>query len=266
MQCFTYCLASQINVNHLEQYLVTLKIYKTEKQWNGLEIQLPGNQRWLYVFTNGTLVTWGLKRYEVKEFYDLLKNYCLKPVEAPIVDGYSYRLGHKTAIKPHPWFHVEMLTLEDDDSELKLSLSYGFSQSIKLKYYETRMEKLVEHYSPLIEELYTKGKMSIPRKRMREILGEILAAKSEINLVGNFLYQPKFFWQHPNLETYYTMLERYLDIPERAETLNHQLNTLSEVFDMFNSHLESRHASFLEIIIIVLIGFEILFSALQLYY
>jgi uncharacterized Rmd1/YagE family protein len=266
MQCFTYCLASQINVNRLEQYLLTLKIYKTEKQWNGLEIQLPGKNQCLYVFTNGTLVTWGLKKFEVKPYYDLLRPFCLKHVEAPIVDGYSYSIGGQTTIKPHAWFHVEMITLQEDDREIKLSLSYGFSQSIKLKYYESRMEKLVERYNPLIQELYTRGKMSIQRRRMREIIGEILAAKSEINLVGNFLYQPKFFWQHPNLEKYYIMLERYLDIPERAETLNEQLNTLSEVFDMFHSHLESRHASFLEIIIIVLIGVEIIFSALNLYF
>lgn len=266
MQCFAYCLASQINLNRLEQHLLSLKLYQTEKHWNALEIRLRDDVQCLYVFTNGTFVSWGIKKHEARKFYDILKRFSQKLLDWPIVEGCSYSVGGKTTIKPHAWFHVDMITLKDDDRELKLSFSYGLSQSIKLKYYENRMEKLIEQYNPLIEQLYLKGKMSTSRRRMREIIGEILAAKSEINLVGNFVSYPKFFWQHPNLETYYTMLERYMDISERAETLNHQLNTLSEVFDMFNSHLESRHSSFLEIIIIVLIGIEIIFSGLNLYF
>src|SRR3990167_5925309 len=187
MQCFAYCLSNQINVNRLEQYLLTRKVYQTEKHWNALEIRLLEDFNCVYVFTNGTFVTWGLNKHEAREFYEILKPFCQKLLDSPIFEGYSYSVGGKTTIKPHAWFHVDMITLKDDDRELKLSFSYGLSQSIKLKYYENRMEKLIEQYNPLIEQLYTKGKMSTSRRRMHEIIGEILAAKSEINLVGNFV-------------------------------------------------------------------------------
>lgn len=47
-------------------------------------------------------------------------------------------------------------------------------------------------------------------------------------------------------------------------SLNPQLDTLNEVFDMLNTYLENRHSHFLEIIIIVLILTEIIFNVLHL--
>ena len=43
-------------------------------------------------------------------------------------------------------FDVDCLKIENDNDELKLSLSYGFSQSVKLQYFETILEKLIEKF------------------------------------------------------------------------------------------------------------------------
>jgi hypothetical protein len=91
-------------------------------------------------------------------------------------------------------------------------------------------------------------------------------AKSEMNLINNFLYHPKFFWRHPSLEEFYTLLERYLHIPRRINAINHRLNTLNEIFDMFNSYLENRHSTSLELIIIALIAIEIIFGVLNFHF
>ena len=105
--------------------------------------------------------------------------------------------------------------------------------------------------------------MPITRNKIRQIIGEILGAKSEMNLISNFLYHPKYFWQHPTLEAHYTMLERYLHIQRRVNAINHRLDTLNEIFEMFNGYLENQHSHNLEIIIIVLIALEIVFPMLN---
>ena len=94
----------------------------------------------------------------------------------------------------------------------------------------------------------------------------ILQAKSELNLISNFLYHPKYFWQHPTLEVHFIMLERYLHIQRRVNAINHRLDTINEIFDMFNGYLENRHAKSLEIIIIILISIEIVFDVLNYYF
>ncbi len=181
-------------------------------------------------------------------------------------DEFSYQIGNRTSIESHDFFDVDCLTIEDNSDELRLSLSYGFSQSVKLQYFETIIEALIEKYNPMIQSLTIEGAMPISRKQIRQVIGEILGAKSEMNLISNFLYHPKYFWQHPTLEAHYTMLERYLHIQRRVNAINHRLDTLNEIFDMFNGYLENRHAHALEVIIIVLITIEIVFAVLNLHF
>lgn len=196
----------------------------------------------------------------------MFKLYADKPVSFLVRDEFSYRISDKIAIEPHDYFDVDCISIDDDSDDLKLSLSYGFSQSVKLQYFETKIDALIEKYNPLIQSLSHKGQMPISRNQIRQVIGEILGAKSEMNLISNFLYHPKYFWQHPTLEEYYTMLERYLHIPRRVNALNHRLDTINEIFDMFNGYLENRHSHSLEIIIIFLIAIEIIFGVLNIHF
>jgi len=269
MECLTYCIASKIDLSRLDNY------YKTSGLDNGairfrdvLKLTPEGGKQIIFIFRNGTIVSWGIKRYHIHAYIETIKQFAEKPIPFAVHDEFICSLGDKTAIEPHGYFEVDCLTIDRDidNDDLKLSLSYGFSQSVKLQYFETILEALIDKYTPLIHSISAKGHMKVKRKQLRKIVGELLGAKSEMNLISNFLYHPKYFWQHPSLEEYYIMLERYLHIQRRVNAINHRLDTLNEIFDMFNSYLENRHSHHLEIIIIVLITVETLFSAMNFHF
>ncbi|ARG98648.1 RMD1 family protein [Legionella micdadei] len=265
MECLSYCIANSIDLSRLDTYFKTsLPGYSSLRTRDVLKINRADTSNTLiFVFKNGTVVSWGVKRHQVKNYLNIINQFADRPVSFLVRDEFSYKIGEKTAIEPHGFFDVDCLTMDDDSDELKLSFSYGFSQSVKLQYFETIIEALIEKYNPMMQSLSSKGHMPISRNKIRQIIGEILGAKSEMNLISNFLYHPKYFWQHPTLEEYYTMLERYLHIQRRVNAINHRLDTLSEIFDMFNGYLETRHSHSLEIIIIVLIAIEIVFDVLN---
>ena len=265
MECLSYCIANSIDLTLLDNHFkANFQDYQVVKSRGVLKLSAPSDKNhMLFVFKNGTIVTWGLKRYQVKSYLQTIQLFADRPIPFLVRDEYSYQIGDKTAIEPHGFFDVDCFTLGEDNEELKLSLSYGFSQSVKLQYFEKVIETLIDKYSPLIQKLSNKGKMPISRNKIRQIIGEILHAKSEMNLISNFLYHPKYFWQHPNMQEYFIMLEHYLHIQRRVNALNHRLDTLNEIFDMFNSYLENRHAHILEIIIIILIMIEIIFAAVN---
>ena len=201
----------------------------------------------------------------LKPYLDTIQSLVDKPVSIIVHDEFHFQEGDKTTIEPHDYFDVDCLSLEDDSDELKVSLSYGFSQSVKLQYFETILEALIEKNNPMIQSLSHTGRMLVSRREIQQIIGEILGAKSELNLISNFLYHPKYFWQHPTLEEHFTMLERYLHIQRRVHAINHQLDTLNEIFEMFDSYLNNRHGNRLEIAIIILIALEIAISVLNLH-
>ncbi len=264
MECLSYCIANSIDLSRVDQYYKSQHSgYLAVRSREVLKLT-PNNiqDALIFVFKNGTVVSWGIKRHGMKAYLERIVSFANKPVSFWVHDELSYRLGEKTAIQPHDYFDVDCLSIDPDmdNDELKLSLSYGFSQSVKLQYFETVLEVLIDKYNPLIQSLSSKGQMQVSRKQIRQVIGEIISAKSEMNLISNFLYHPKYFWQHPTLEEYYIMLERYLHIQRRVNAINHRLDTLNEIFDMFNGYLENRHAHSLEIIIIVLIALEIVFN------
>jgi len=265
MECLSFCIANTIDLVRLDIFLkMHAKDYISIKSRDVLKL-VPSTEKsqLVFIFKNGTVVFWGIKRHQVNEYLDMARACADKSILLDIHDEFSYNLGNKISIEPHDVFDVDCLTIDEDSDELKLGLSYGFSQSVKLQYFETIIEGLIDKYNPYIKTLSQKGKMVINRDQIRQVIGEILGAKSEMNLISNFLHHPKFFWQHPTLEEYYIMLERYLHIQRRVNTINHRLDTLNEIFDMFNRYLENRHAHNLEIIIIILIFIEIIFEVMM---
>jgi len=267
VECLSYCIGNQIDLSGLDNfYKNNLYDHIATKYRDVLKLtHTKSPECLLFIFKNGTVVTWGIKRYAVHLYLTDIKQFTQKPITFRVRDEFIYKSGMKTAIEPHDYFEVDCLTIDQefDSHDLKLSLSYGFSQSVKLQYFETVLESLIEKYTPLMHALSNKGPLRIGRRKIRNVIGEIVGAKSEMNLLSNFLYHPKYFWQHPTLEEYYIMLERYLHIQRRVNAINHRLNTLNEIFDMFNDYLENRHSHHLECVIIVLITIEILFAAIN---
>lgn len=268
MECLSFCIAKTIDLSRIDNHFKNSSVeFTSMKTRDVLKLSANNNKNHtLFIFKNGTLVSWGIKRYQIHEYLNTIKLLIDKPTTLSVHDEFHYQYGDKTTIEPHDFFDVDCLTMEDCSDELKLSLSYGFSQSVKLQYFETIIDALIEKYNPMMQTLSLTGEMQISRTQIQQIIGEILGAKSELNLISNFLYHPKYFWQHPTLEEHFTMLERYLHIQRRVNAMNHRLDTLNEIFEMFNGYLDIRHSHNLEIIIIVLIVIEIVVAVLNLHF
>lgn len=268
MECLSFCIAQTIDLQRLDQFVKTsCPEYISVKTRDVLKLtKQEADDQLVFIFKNGTLVSWGIKRYEMEAFLSTIKPYVDKPVAIFVHDEFHYQIGGTTSIEPHDFFDVDCLTIEEDSDDIKLSLSYGFSQSVKLQYFETIIEALIEKYNPMIQTLSHHGQMPVSRQQIQQVIGEILGAKSEVNLISNFLYHPKYFWQHPILADNFSMLERYLHIQRRINAINHRLDTLNEIFDMCNVYLQNRHSHNLEIIIIVLITIEIIVGVLKFYF
>ena len=209
-------------------------------------------------------MTWNLSRRETENVLMQTKRFRLQAYRSAEQDDFSYRITGKTNIQPHNYFNVDIITLSEDENDLRLAITYALSQSIKLKSYENHLESLIKQHTGLIRDLATKGKIKLSRKRIMRVMGLIFIAKDQINLKSEYYNPPKFFWQHASYNSDYLLIENYLDIPKRVAALNQKLDTLNEMFTMLNSQLQHQHSSVLELVIILLIAIEIFFSIFSL--
>jgi uncharacterized Rmd1/YagE family protein len=262
MRCVSFCPTESYRLAAIAGFFRTQGV--NVKQYRKvLHISYPSREGDIFIFSYGCLVTWGLLRSEEKQLLEQLIPFSVNPLTATEIGRYVYRYGDRTEMATHDRFNIDIIVLESEGVQLKLAISYGLAQSIQLESYESAVQKTIEQNSHYPEQLAKKGHIDLSQKEVSRRMGQIFLARSSINLNSEYLAAPEYFWEHPSLEDYYNMTEKFLDIPRRVSTLNQKLDVLHELFDMLSSQLQHRHSNRLETVIILLILVEIVISLLM---
>jgi uncharacterized Rmd1/YagE family protein len=262
MRCVSFCTAKVYLLadlaNHFKNKKYQVKIFR-----NVLHVHIVEQSTDMFFFSHGCFVSWDLKHRFEKALLEEIKPFSKEPLDKIETDYFSFVYGEDTTLETHDRFNADIITLESDNIQIKLAISYGLAESIKLEYYEELIKNTIRKNSQLPEELAKTGKIFLSRKAISQRMGEIFIEMSSVNLNSGYLDVPEYFWRYPNLESYYTMTEQFLDITRRVTALNQRLDVLHQFFDMLTGQLQFQHSSLLEMIIIILILIEIVISLVQ---
>lgn len=220
----------------------------------------PGD---IFFFNHGSFVCWGFKKVFEDKLLENINDFAIQPLIRFETDQFYYCYGDEISIDTHERLRLDIITLDSDDPQIKLAMSYGLSQSIKLETFEEAIKEAIQKNSILPEEMASRGVISLSRRAIFKRMGEIFIARSSINLNIEYLDAPEFFWRNPNLEVHYVMIKKFLDISSRVMALNQKLDLLQELLDILNSQVQYSHSTLLESIIILLIAVEIMISLFQ---
>lgn len=262
LRCVSFCTAGSYDLLGLASFFKK-KGYFTRISRDALHvtnIKRPGD---IFFFNHGCFVSWGFRKGFENKLLEYVKDFSIQPLVSIEADHFYYRYGEETTIDTHEKMRLDIITLDSEDSKIKLAISYGLAQSIKLASFEESIKDAVKKNSCLPEEIASRGTISLSRRAIFKRMGEIFITRSSINLNIEYLDAPEFFWRNPNLEPFYIMPKKFLDIPSRVMALNQKLDVLQELLDILNSQVQHRHSSLLESIIILLIMVEIMFSLFQ---
>jgi len=259
MRCVSFCTADRYDLQAVAAFFKK-QAYQAQFYRNVLHICDPGSSANLFFFTQGCFVSWGLKKRNEQNLIRDLKPFCIGSLEQFETDHFVYRYGQETKLTSHEKLNMDIITLDSDNIRLKLAISYGLAQSIKLEYYEALIQRTIQNNGHIPLQLAKHGKIKMSRAAISKRMGEIFMQRSHVNLNSEFLDVPEYFWRYPSMETYYVMVSNFLEIPHRVEALNKKLDTLYEIFGVLTNQLQHKHSSLLEWIIILLIFLEIILS------
>lgn len=262
MRCASFCTGKTYRLAAILHHYKD-RGYLTTMEGQVLQVHSPETDKTIFFFSHGSFVSWGFSSREEKEIAKAIKPFTIAPLKIVEARFFLCRFGGITKISPPKRFNTEIITLESEDVDLKLAISYGLAQSIKLEAYEEFIQQTIKKNLVIIDELSEKGTISLSSKAISKRKGEIFLARSSVNLNSDFLDVPEYFWEHPNLESYYELTAQFLDIDSRVTALNQQLDVLHELFDMLTGELQHKHSSLLEMIIIILIFIEIILTTFQ---
>lgn len=208
-------------------------------------------EAWLFEY--GILVSWNMTEDSRLALCHDLKPLIVGTEKLVASEDYSY------SIDPGVEFSVrhDVLSLPDNEPLHRLALSHAFAQSHKLSFFESEAQSVIANNSYISKELASSGKVPLSRKELAKLRGVLFETSSDITLHFNLLDTPEFFWDYPELESYYKSMAKYLDLTPRIDILNRKLEIIREFLEVLASEQNHKHSAFLEWIIIVLIAVDI---------
>lgn len=262
MRCSSYFIGNALSLNKVIKFCKRHKY--THQLFNDVvHVKLPDCID-IYYFKNGTMVTWNLNKKISRVFAEEAKEFADEENKIFIEEHFIYYYGDKTMMKSHAYFNAEIITLAEDDDEIRLAVSYGLAHSVKMSFYQRLLFDMTDKYSYIVRQLAETGRINLRRKEIAQIIGAIFWVKSSVNLRSEYLHIPHYFWQHTSLESTYLMVERYMDLSKRLSMLNQKLDILNEIFNLLSNELQHQHSTKLEWVIIILITVEIIFNIIPL--
>ncbi len=207
----------------------------------------------IFIFPYGCVSIWGLTEEEEGTFINDIKAFEVDSLLVATMDTSVYDYGDVTLINEED----DEIILESTDGLIKLSLSHGLTQSVKMEAFEQSIARTIQKTHHLPDELARTGKISMSRKKLSQKIGALFAERNSINLHCDILDTPEFFWRRPRYETYYHLASEYMDIKQRLDILNKRLDVIHELYDILSNELKHAHSSRLEWIIILLIVMEV---------
>jgi uncharacterized Rmd1/YagE family protein len=256
MDIIAYCTASSYQIKPLFDFLKASHPAQLYRDVIALDISTAFEKKCIFIFPYGASVFWNIPKESIQALLAEWKTFETDPIEIEI-DEFTYTVGDTAKVIE------DEITLPNDDVETKLAISHGIAQSVKLNSFETAILKTFNTTRFIPVDLAKTGKIPLSRNEIRKKMGEIFLERATITLHVDALDPPDFFWEYPELESYYKMITSYLDLLPRVEVLNKRLTIIHELFEVLGTELNHQHSSHLEWTIIILIVIEVVISIIK---
>src|SRR5580704_8837689 len=146
-----------------------------------------------------------------------------------------------------------------------LVVSDVLAKSVVLAHDEREVAKVFERIEPFVRELATSGKFHRNRRGILTLIGEALLVQHNVSGRVAITDKPDALWDRPDLERLYARLEDEYELIGRVETLNRKLAVVADTADTLADIIDTRRSLRLEIIVVLLIGFEIVIGISQIF-
>lgn len=248
-QCIAYGYSKQFSLPALRKYLS--QGYRVTEYREVFHLKTDGD---IFVFPYGVVVFWNSKTETRLKLKNALAPIMIDPLNEAIEDQFEFSFNSERFR-----IHEDHIQLLEENPLIMLALSHGIAQSVKLVELENQAAQTINNTAYIPQNMARTGSTQLNRKEIAKMRGQLFLVESDINHHYSLLDTPEFFWEYPELESYYQDIARYLDTQARVEILNQKLQMIHKLFDMLADEQKHKHSSLLEWIIIWLIAVEIFF-------
>lgn len=152
------------------------------------------------------------------------------------------------------------LVLPSINQERLGAVAQTLAQSVAMEYYELVVTQAKLQVLSLLDVVRRKGRIATPAMKLNCQIADASMAQAEVVGVLHLLDKPDILWNDAEMESIYADLRNAFDLEERFKAIEYKIETIKETLRII---LEARNSALtqrLEIVVILLVGIEVLFS------
>ena len=156
------------------------------------------------------------------------------------------------------------ICLQSLSPERLILIAEALGKSVVLARHEREVSAVFDKTEPFARELANSGRMHGGRRAILQQIGNALSVQHRVTGPVAVSDKPDILWDKPQLERLYARLADEYELKERAEALNRKLAVVAETAQALTDIIDTSRSLRLEIIIVLLILFEVLVTIYQL--
>jgi len=214
------------------------------------------------VFRYGVVVLFNLSLLEEDEVLRGLRSRVIRPIEAREEETAIIELSPDKDDQILPGGPV---LLKAVTPEHILVIADALAKSVVLARDEREVSSVIDVVEPFARVLAEQGRTPGGRRAILKHIGHALLVQHRVSGRVAVAEKPDAVWGRPDLERLYARLQDEYELTDRADALARKLALISETATMLTDIIDTKRSLRLEIMIVVLIVFEIIITAYQIF-
>jgi uncharacterized Rmd1/YagE family protein len=224
------------------------------------------NQKDVHIYQFGAFVFFDFLEKEIKEFISYIEKLIEDEFKTKFEDELNIIIDNNIKKSFYIDFNTETLHIKEEyiSKESLALISLTIAQSVSLERYEALSDELEDDIEKTIVK-YNKYKHFLSIMKNIAVGKALNLIKTRHEIISDIMVldKPSITWEWNIYDELYEMLARFFEINRRYKILSHKLDNALESYTVLNEINEGSRANFLELLIVILIVFEIIMAFLH---
>lgn len=259
-------LCNEINLNAIAPHFGINRKFKWEDPLVLSDRKLSGilrdtENKWVYVYYFGALVFINMEFHEIQDIIKYIKSVdpnLKNNIPNEYIDEYRLEVDTKYDYS----LYNDLMTSNEFMPYYLDILSLVLAKSTSLRKIETDIDKLLDGIENIINYL-DKGKFNMSDREISKVSAKVLRFKYNTISYLMLLDKPKSAWDNEDIENFFIQVVSLFDLEERYKKITHKTGILQDITDVFTSLSHEKRGTKLEIMVIILILFELIISIIE---
>jgi uncharacterized Rmd1/YagE family protein len=212
------------------------------------------------LYRYGVAVLIGMSALEEDEVIRQLEGRIIRPTKRREEESTRIEVAPDKDEQILPGGTVVLKTLTNEHA---LLIADALATSVILAHDERNVAAVFDVIEPFARQLAERGRTPGGRRGILKLIGNALLVQQRVSGLVAVAEKPDVLWERPQLERLYAKLEDEYELKERADVLTRKLTVISDTAQALADIIDTERSLRLEVIIVILILLEILFTAYQ---